>query len=99
MCLTVSLYEKFILFPVATQGLQMLRQHVEALADASFLYRTNRNASHATDAKFLVYAFGIIKGDGTRRTFACACSAFRAGIAGNRVGTGAALLVWTVSGQ
>ena len=77
----------------------MLRQHVEALADASFLYGTNRNASHATDAKFLVYAFGIIKGDGTRRTFACACSAFRAGIAGNRVGTRAALLVWTVSGQ
>ena len=77
----------------------MLRQHVEALADASFLYGTNRNASHATDAKFLVYAFGIIKGDGTRRTFACACSAFRASIAGNRVGTGAALLVWTVSGQ
>ena len=77
----------------------MLRQHVEALADASFLYGTNRNASHATDAKFLVYAFGIIKGDGTRRTFACACSAFRAGISGNRVGTGAALLVWTVSWQ
>ena len=77
----------------------MLRQHVEALADASFLYGTNRNASHATDAKFLVYALGIIKRNGTRRAFACACSAFRAGIAGNRVGTGAALLVWTVPGQ
>lgn len=63
--LAVSLYEKFILFPVATQWLQVLRQHVEALADASFLYGTNRNASHATDAKFLVYAFGIIKGDST----------------------------------
>ena len=97
--LAVSLYEKFILFPVATQGFQMRRQHVEALADASFLYGTNRNASHATDAKFLVYALGIIKRNGTRRTFACACSAFRAGIAGNRVGTRAALLVWTVSGQ
>ena len=57
----MSLYEKFILFPVATEGLQVLRQHVEALADASFLYGTNRNASHATDAKFLVYAFGISK--------------------------------------
>ena len=85
--LAVSLYEKFILFPVATKGLQMRRQHVEALADASFLYGTNRNASHATDAKLLVVVSWIFKRYSSCGAFSRANSTFSTIVVGNRIWT------------